>query len=59
MSSFGLSDFLEGSAPALQKILGTSEDVPFSITKKIFRRIRRCAIQSCWRSFEMETLHQR
>jgi hypothetical protein len=26
-------DFLEGSAPALPKILGTSEDVPSSITE--------------------------
>jgi hypothetical protein len=40
-------DFLEGSAPALPKILGTSEDVPSSITENFFRRIRRCAIQSC------------
>jgi hypothetical protein len=31
MSSFGLSDFLEGSAPALPKILGTSGDVPSSL----------------------------
>jgi hypothetical protein len=36
MSSFGLSGFLEGSAPALPKILGTSGDVPLSITKKFF-----------------------
>jgi hypothetical protein len=38
--------FLEGSAPALPKILGTSGDVPSSITEKFFRRIRRCALQS-------------
>jgi hypothetical protein len=38
--------FLEGSAPALPKIFGTSGDVPSSITENFFRRIRRCALQN-------------
>jgi hypothetical protein len=51
-------DFLEGSAPALPKILGTSEDVPSSITENFFGTSGDAPSSLISVHLKGETLHQ-